>query len=580
MGPPTSPQATSSSVATTPESSLEAAVAAWVQLLVRTLKTCRMYDRENPTVGKFRARLASELSRILDAEGPITLRFTSEDVLFGETSTYPARSREDNLAQPFYRDGIRSITFLPGIGPGEVESFLDLVLRASGLLSEDEDLVTMLWDADLVHLDVDYVATDCDVDGGGGRRVPEVLVPWPKASREQAGEPARPRDTGASGDGPRWRSDDWETGEKWIDPEEAYARLGLTAPGELERFHAEFKAEESATAVRCALAVIGESLAAQPRREDCVEFGQFLARVLSEAIRLANWESALEALSLLRSCDVPGSSVAAVLSDLLGSNPAVPPECIAAIERQASDDLESFLNFARELGPEATPWLMAILAQSRHTLVRALLHGIVAELCRPQPERIRPWLSSPDPEVARDAVRILGKIGGNEVLELLRDVAFHAEPQLRHEVVAALSQVDRVAARPILISMLDQADGRLIGVILRHLSRERDQLVSRRLLLYLQEPGFRNRPYDERRAIYTAIGSCGGDEVLRTLQAQVFEGGWIPGQSDPHRRALARCLARIGSPAALAILRSGARSWRPGVRKVCAEALAGSHVDD
>ncbi len=560
-----------------------------------------MYDRGNPTVVKFRARLARDLAQLLDNEGPLTLRFTSEDVLVGDESTDLARSHEDNLALPFYRDGIRSITFLPGIESDEVENFLDLVLRASGPLSEEEDLVTLFWDADFGHLDVDYVPTDCDVDGGGGGaegQAPEVLVPWPASSHDESGAApsAMPApDAEGPNDGPRWRSDDWETGEKRIDPEEAFARLGLTASGELERFHAEFKAEESVSAVRCALTVIAAGVAAHPQPEDRVELGHFLPRVLREAIRLARWEDARETLSLLRSCDAHGTAVSAVVSDLLAAAPtagtgagttatgapaAAAAECAAALERQSPEDPESFLAFARALGTEATPWLMEVLSRGRHTPLRNPLSHVLADLCRAHPDRLQSWLSSPDCDVVRDAVRILGAIGGSAAFELLRTVSLRTEPEIRQDVVVALCQADPAAARPVLVAMLDQADGRLLGVILRHLSKERDVMVSRRLLLSLQEPGFRNRPPVEKRAIYSALGACGGDEVLRTLRMEVLEGGWLPGRPDPHRQALARCLARIGSSAAIEILRRGARSWRLGVRRICADALSGSHVDD
>src|SRR5690349_16602436 len=90
------------------------AAAAWVSRLARTLTTCRLYDVNNPTVVKFRDDLAAALTQQLAEHGRMVLSFTSDDVLADEVSLYPARSREDNLAMPFYRDGIRSIAFEPG----------------------------------------------------------------------------------------------------------------------------------------------------------------------------------------------------------------------------------------------------------------------------------------------------------------------------------------------------------------------------------------------------------------------------------------------------------------------------------
>src|SRR5881628_2111751 len=80
----------------------------WVQQLARTIKSCRPYDSlSSPAVQRLRVELANELQRLLEVHGPLALRFASDDILTEGTSLYPARSREDNLALPFYRDGVR-----------------------------------------------------------------------------------------------------------------------------------------------------------------------------------------------------------------------------------------------------------------------------------------------------------------------------------------------------------------------------------------------------------------------------------------------------------------------------------------
>ena len=128
----------------TPEQDAAAhAAGVWVSHLARTLKTCRLYDANNPTVIRFREELAQALVRTLEQHGALTLHFASDDVLCDGVSLYPARSRDDNLALPFYRDGIHALTFSPGIEPAEVETFLDAVLQVTGQNAGENDLVTL-----------------------------------------------------------------------------------------------------------------------------------------------------------------------------------------------------------------------------------------------------------------------------------------------------------------------------------------------------------------------------------------------------------------------------------------------------
>ena len=48
----------------------------------------------------------------------------------------------------------------------ELDTLVDSVLAATGSNLDDGDLVTLLWEADLRHLDVDYVPAEGDVGSG------------------------------------------------------------------------------------------------------------------------------------------------------------------------------------------------------------------------------------------------------------------------------------------------------------------------------------------------------------------------------------------------------------------------------
>ena len=141
-----------------PEDALVRAVGEWVAMLSRTLKTCRLHDAANPAVLRQREALAQAACTLVAAHGELTLRFEATDVTFAGSSLHPARSREDNLAYPFHRDGVRALTLRPGIEPSEVERLVDCVLAASGPALEGDDLVTLLWEAQFPHLDIDYLA--------------------------------------------------------------------------------------------------------------------------------------------------------------------------------------------------------------------------------------------------------------------------------------------------------------------------------------------------------------------------------------------------------------------------------------
>jgi hypothetical protein len=548
-------------------------VAAWVNQLGRTLKTCRLYDGNNPTVIRFREELHASLVRLLDEHGDFTLKFSPEDVLFEEQSLYPARSRDDNLALPFHRDGIRGLTFSPGIDTREVDVLLDSVLQVSGQNFGQDDLVTLLWEAGLEHLDVDYVPSDGDIGGGevaGSEST--VSVPWPQGGAEaEEAEEGSTTTVAVESDEPGTRSDDWTTGELTVEIEAGFAELDGMSAWEVERFNREFAAEHGVSPTTTALAIIRAALASEITAEDRAEIQQFTPRLLRLALSKGAWLEAREAITLLRGDG--GIALANLVQEML--QPISIGTTVEHLDQQEAQSMLDFIEFAKALGDPGIDILNGVLGESQQRRNRRLLAEAIAGLCRDNPERLAPYLTDRRWYVVRNIVHILGWIGGNSIVGMLRSALKHPEPRVRYEVVAALGQVEPAIARPVLLKLLDNADSRLFCAVLHQLSAERDASVAKLLLAQLQEPDFETRATEERRAIYSTLGAVAGDESLPVLEAELLKGNWFARGQEAHRQAVARVVARIGSEGARMVLQRGALSKRGPVRKASEDAMSG-----
>jgi hypothetical protein len=542
------------------------AVASWVHQLVRTLKTCRLYDGNNPTVIRFREELAYALGRLLDQHGTVTLHFTEDDVLYEEASLHPARSRDDNLAMPFHRDGIRSLTLSPGIEACEVEELVDAILQVTGQNMAEDDLVTLLWEAGFKHLDVDYVPSAGDI--GSGELQEGQGIPWPQGGEEGEGESetsqATATETGT-------RSDDWTTGELTVEIEAGFAELDAMAPAETARFKREFEAEHDVSPTTTALAIVRAALATDVTEEDRSEFLQFTPRLLRLSVAQGAWLEAHDALDILRSQDQ--AALESLLQELL--QPISVSTTVEHLDRQESHTVLAFVEFVKGFGDSGVDLLNAVLAESQQRRNRRLLAEAIAGLCRDNPERLAPYLSDRRWYVVRNIVHILGWIGGNQIVGMLRSALQHPEPRVRHEVVAALGQVTPSQARPVLLKLLDNADTRMFSAVLHQLSAEPDPAIARLLLGYLQDPAFETRATEERRAIYSALSSVAGDDVVPELEMELLKGNWFARGQEVHRQSVARVLARIGTPLAKTVLQRGLLSKRGPVKKACEDALLG-----
>ncbi|HKQ57888.1 MAG TPA: HEAT repeat domain-containing protein, partial [Candidatus Eisenbacteria bacterium] len=550
-------------------------VAAWINQFARTLKTCRLYHANNPTVVKFREELADALTRLIDAHGPITCRFSADDILYGDASLYPARSRDDNLALPFHRDGVRGLTFQPGVTRRELDALIDALMLVTGQIQADDDLVTLLWQANLKSIEVDYVPAEGDV-GASVTEESGALMPWPTAAA-QAPEPAEASGTDAAtvgGPDGGSRSDDWTTGDFVVEIEAGFAELDAMAPTEIERFRGEFSAEHEVPLMTTALAIAHAFLDAGIDPEDREELARFVPRMLRLALGEGSWLEAREALSLLRECGSEGS-VESLTQELF--QPISIAATVEQLDRQDARQVAEFVALAEAMGEPGAEWLNLVLAESQHRITRKVISEALTRICREQPERIAPWLADSRWYVVRNAVQILGWIGGDPISGMLRGVLHHADPRVRHEVVTALGTVEPAIARPMLIELLSGADSRLFCAILAKLGSGRDGSTARMLVGYLQSTTFEQRPDEEKRAIYNALSATGTDDVLPELELELVKGNWMTRGLETHRAAIARCIARIGTPRARALLERGAESKRATVRAACADVLKRLH---
>ncbi len=557
-----------------PDPSLVREVTSWVGQLVRTLKTCRLYDGANPTVVRFREDLASSLATLLARCGALRLEVGSNTLSYAGQEVHAARSRDDDLAGVLHRDGIRLLTLEPGIEAREVESLVEQILQVTGPSAGDDDLVTLLWDADLPHVVVETVPIEGEADGGsqdGAEEAPAVA--WPK---QEPGAASLPEGNAALGPGDS-RSDDWITGERPADLEQAFDELETAALFEIARFQQEYDSGAGEDVVTGVIRVLHDCFASNLTEADREELADFIPRVLREALVLGDWRTTAVALRMLRACD-PQWSVEEFSQNLRGPFAITTRKVVASLDQRDQESVESFLALAREFGPPLAEWLMHVLADSQQMRVRRPLARTIAELLADHPERVLPWLSDERWYVARNAVHILGWIGGSGIVGYLGAAAEHAEPRVRREVVAALSQVDRDASRPILMSMLKSAEPQLFGTILHQLAMDSHSSVTEKLLGLLRDEAFGKRSDEERRALFLALATR-GDGVLPALEAELFEGGLFSRRSGD-RPAIALCIARIGTPAARAILERGSRSDRGSVRKACLIAGASGDTSD
>ncbi len=105
----------------------------------------QLYDENNPVRKRFVTSLREAFEQLWQEVEGLNLSIEEDRMLLVGEEVYQSSSRSDSLAFLLYKDGIRDITFLPGVEGPEVEKILGVLQRAKMLkTAEADDLLTML----------------------------------------------------------------------------------------------------------------------------------------------------------------------------------------------------------------------------------------------------------------------------------------------------------------------------------------------------------------------------------------------------------------------------------------------------
>jgi HEAT repeat protein len=561
------------------------AAAAWFRQLARTLRVFRLYSGSNLTALSAQEAAASALAGLLATHGGWQLRFSATEIFLGDESVVHVApmsqgaervsSVTDHLPFLFYRDGIRRLTIAPGAPRGEVDTLIQILRDVSCGTGSQDDLVTLLWQANLSHIRIEavpleqtiYLSSQAGSGPGGAREKRGQVFAWSPAGTEirtdlgqAAGVQGLHRDT----------FDDWTLPEEAVDVPEAFARLGPLAEAARPGFLAAWERENSTAWIEQAPILLHGLYALDGSEDMRRALGRSTITWLAAALQHMAWDEARRALELLNELDqdreLVGDELAAALAGL---------DTGAIAERFDEGEAANqshFAGFTVALGAPAIGLCVDILARADKARARAAVVTALCYLCADDPQLLAPWLADSRWHLVRNLVFVLGHIGGPAIVPLLRVVARHPEPRVRRQLVQALGAVPPEDRIPLLLEQLDARDPQLLATALNMLTREKNPRVARAILALIESPTFESRDEDNQRTLFSALGDIADDFTVPALERLLHQGGWFTRRTF-QRVAAARTLRQIGTPNAMSALEAGASARSEAVRAACLEAL-------
>jgi HEAT repeat protein len=175
--------------------------------------------------------------------------------------------------------------------------------------------------------------------------------------------------------------------------------------------------------------------------------------------------------------------------------------------------------------------------------------------------------NSTNPAVRRTAIHLLREFGGSEALPELTELLGDSEPQVQREAVRAILKIGTDQAFDILQKALTTGSERSRDAIIQSLSSVRDERAGPLFAYILRTVDHRGPLASLYLRAIESLGALKDAKAIEPLKESLYRGEWwAPRRTSAIRTAAATALARIGTPEAIAALDEAAASGGRGVR--------------
>jgi hypothetical protein len=552
------------------------AVRELVGLLVRTLKTLRLYDARNPMYKKALRDMAERFRAHVATYGGFTIRVERERLQYGGESLHSDEDPKEGLAFRLYTDGVRGITFQPSVAAEEIKTALEILSRGTALASHDDDIVTLFWSADLPSIEVEAVEDEPpDV----------VLTPAMGAEGGQPDFGAAVAEAGTPEAAPR-RPERVEFGPDALS-------VFVLGPKEQSYVQQLVDREAGLDPVEDLVDILAGVLAVEAEDADFAETVDICSGLLVEFLstgRLTDARRLVRALGsaaeerpalgaegrravaqVLEGLGEGGllSSLRDGLRVLIAEAEEAEPEAGEKIRARTAEDLRAYLEPVMRVDPRA---VLEAAAEFADLPVRQALCDVVARVCKEDRAILFEMILETDPLLVECALNVIGRIGTASDLPRLAAANRSPDASVRR---AAMDAVCKIAggAHAQLYPYLTDPESRIRRRALAMIEVSGFRQALDTLIALVPRPVFAGWELNERRAVFNAIGVLGGDDTIGFFTQHLGRkrlGGLIGGRKDED---LALCavagLKAIGTPAARDVLRAQARQGSRKVRSAC-----------
>ncbi|MEP6763381.1 MAG: HEAT repeat domain-containing protein [Gemmatimonadaceae bacterium] len=549
------------------------AIAEALQAFAKALRANQLYLPNNPTRHRATEAAGALFAAVWHHTDRVRLDVRETELLWEEEVVYRDLERgTEALPFLFHRDGLREIEFRRDFEIDELSALLDLIQRAKTAQPDEDDLVTLLWVADLSFVRYRHVEiggeTDLPAALSGGNGVASATSSAPQLGAIVA-------ETQAIDDGPApgiVRLDDFDS------------TLYFLEPRELAYLKSEVEREYSSDGKRAVLSILFDIIESQNNIKALSETVGVIESWLIDLISNAEYELVAfllrEAAETVRRTPDLEPSLRASLSALPArlSHPTVIGQLVQALDESSRvPRLETLDDLFGQLHAAALAPLLAWLTGANASPVRGAVERAATTLASANTGELARLLECGDQAVVRSALRLASRLKSPATVPGLGKVLRSTDATLRTEAVLALGEIASAGALQTLERAIDDLDRDVRVATFRAVANNNYANALPKLAQSIRRKDLSHADLSEKMALFEAYGMLCGEDGVELLAGLLNGRALLRYRESPEVRACAaRALGIVGTPSALAALQKSSDTRDIVVRTAVLRAAKGN----
>ena len=532
-------------------------------VLTKGLRATQLYLANNPVYQRAIENLRAAFRQIWQSTDDLVLDVGETDLRWEDSVVYSQDQRTESIAWTLFKDGIRSLTFKPGVEEREIIEFLGVLQKARNLQPDaPDDLLTLLWGADfqlIAYTFRELVAEGAVPIAAGATGVPSSSEQVRRMVAQEA--PAKR--------------------EGIVSIEEFDTTLYFLDDKEVEYLHGEIEREYKQDLRRNVLAMVYDLLELQTYGTVRAELISIVENFIPYLLAGGDYRSVAYILREIRVILQRARELIPEHRQALEGLPArlSQPDALSQL-LQSVDEApvpptdEELSELFQELRAEALTTMMVWLPKLTNERVKEMVGTAAARLAQAHTAEVLKALASEDSAAQLETVRLAGRlklVGAPEGMGRLLESGDRA---LKLAVVEALTAIGTPVAMRLLERAVEDADRDVRIASVKFLAQRRHRNVFARVEAAITGAKLKGADLTEKMAFFEAYGSLAGAGGVRLLEKILASRGLLGTKEDPESRACAAmALGRIRTPEARAVLEKCAQDKEPLVRNAVSRAL-------